>query len=175
MKYIKDNRIYNKVTHIVLNDMQIFNPTHEQILEAGYEVYEEPTPEPYEPTEEELLMTARQEKIAELMQWDDSNELNSFQLNGQQLRIRLDKRKDMRQSLLALDAENVSEFTYWNDDSPITLPVSVFINIMNKYEIYALTCYNITAQHKADIMGMSDVDAVKQYDVKDSYPEKLVF
>lgn len=38
-----------------IDGKQIINPTHEQLLADGWEVYEPPTAEPYEPTYEEKV------------------------------------------------------------------------------------------------------------------------
>jgi hypothetical protein len=38
-----------------LDGKQIINPTHEQLLADGWEVYEPPTAEPYTPTYEEIV------------------------------------------------------------------------------------------------------------------------
>lgn len=51
MKYIKNSEYFGGGS-IVLNGMRIFNPTHAQMLEAGWEVYTPParnlTPKDYE-------------------------------------------------------------------------------------------------------------------------------
>ena len=61
-RYIKDGQISDcKVLY--LDDVTILSPTEEQILEAGWQVYEPP-----QPTEEEIAEMARQNRIAELHQ-----------------------------------------------------------------------------------------------------------
>ena len=54
-QYIKDNKIrLQQDIIVVVNSKQIINPTEEQILADGWEVYE-PVVEPYKPTYEERV------------------------------------------------------------------------------------------------------------------------
>ena len=79
--YIKDNQILSRQS-IVLYDkkiidgeevsFQIINPTHEQILNNGWEVYVRP-----EPTIEDV----RANKLRELTADDSSSEVNTFYVN----------------------------------------------------------------------------------------------
>jgi hypothetical protein len=47
-----------------VGDKQIINPTHEQLVENGWEVYEPPTIEPYQPTYEERVEQLIREKYS---------------------------------------------------------------------------------------------------------------
>lgn len=42
MNYIKDNKFFRNP--LVVGDKQIVNPTHEQLIAEGWQVYEPPTP-----------------------------------------------------------------------------------------------------------------------------------
>lgn len=55
MIYIKDNKFFRNP--LVVGDKQIVNPTHEQLIAEGWQVYEPPTP-----SEDEL----RLQEIADL-------------------------------------------------------------------------------------------------------------
>ena len=58
-----DGKFWNGIS-IILGGMRIFNPSDEQLIEAGYTEYVEPTPS--EPTPEELLERAKQDKLFEI-------------------------------------------------------------------------------------------------------------
>ena len=47
-----------------IGDKQIINPTHEQLLADGWQVYEQPTAEPYQPTYEEKVEQLIREKYS---------------------------------------------------------------------------------------------------------------
>lgn len=108
-------------------------------------------------------------------EYDKSDAVNSFILNGKQMWLPLEERKNMRQSLIALKAQGIEKFTYWLGLTPITMPVAQFEAIMDAVEVYALQCYNVTAQHKANVMALTSIDDVENYDYKSGYPEKLMF
>lgn len=81
----------------------------------------------------------------------------------------------MRQSLIALKAEGIETFTYWLGLTPITMPVAKFEGILNAVEVYALKCFNVTAQHKGNIMPITTLEEMDAYDITAGYPEKLSF
>lgn len=66
MKYFKEINgkrvIFNGVLEV--GDKQIINPTHEQLLKEGWEVYEPPTVEPYQLTYEEKVEQLIREKYS---------------------------------------------------------------------------------------------------------------
>ena len=107
-------------------------------------------------------------------EYDTSDAVNSFCLGDQRMWLPLEERKSMRQSLIALKAMGVEEFTYWMGLIPITMPVEQFEQILNALEVYALRCYNVTAMHKSEVMTMP-IDDVVTYDYKAGYPDKLSF
>lgn len=119
--------------------------------------------------------SVKQQKIAEIDAYDTSDAVNEFTLNAVSMWLPLEERKSMRQSLIALKAQEIETFTYWNGLIPITMPVAQFEAIMNAVEVYALQCFNVTAQHKAEVMALTNIAEVERYDITKGYPEKLAF
>jgi hypothetical protein len=39
--------------------------------------------------------------------------------------------------------------------------------------MYALQCFNVTAQHKANVLALDTVDDVTSYDYTSGYPEQI--
>lgn len=124
---------------------------------------------------EPTLDEAKAEKVEVLTAYDKSPAVNLFYLAGNPMWLPLEERKSMRQSLIALKAEGIETFTYWLGLTPITMPVAQFETIMDKVEVYALQCFNVTAQHKANIMELETLEEVSEYDFTTGYPEKLSF
>lgn len=118
---------------------------------------------------------AKKMKIAEIEDYDKSSAVNEFTLGGNAMWLPLEERKSMRQSLIALKAKGIEEFTYWNDLTPITMPVAQFEAIMDAVEVYALQCFNVTAQHKANVMALESLEEVNAYNFTTGYPDKLAF
>lgn len=53
--YIKDG-VLSRCKSLIINEMQVFNPTEEQIVDAGWTEYVPPVVEPYVPTYEERVV-----------------------------------------------------------------------------------------------------------------------
>lgn len=140
----------------------------------------------HEPTEAEIksieadaeayyLPSSKSAKVAEITAYDKSDAVNSFTLGGNAMWLPLEERKSMRQSLIALKAESIETFTYWLGLTPITMSVAQFEAIMDKVEVYALQCFNVTAQHKAEVMSLTTIAEVEAYDITVGYPPELEF
>ena len=63
--------------------------------------------------------------------------------------------------------------TVWFDGTSLTIPCDTAIEMLSALEMYALQCFNTTAQHKANIAAMTTVDDVTAYDYTTGYPEKI--
>ena len=74
IQYRKGDNVYNG-RYIEVNGRMIIAPTPEILLENGY------IPIDVEPSQEELLKSAIQNKIAEILAYDNSDAVNSFKLN----------------------------------------------------------------------------------------------
>ena len=47
--------------------------------------------------------------------------------------------------------------------------------MLSALELYALECYNKTAEHKVAVEALTSLEAVENYDYTTSYPTKLNF
>lgn len=65
--------------------------------------------------------------------------------------------------------------TLWLDTTPITLAVELAIALLSALELYALECFNVTAQHKANVEALDSIEAVEAYDYTAGYPQRLSF
>ena len=151
---------------IILNDMWVINPTEEQILEAGYVLWEEPV---YVPT----LLDLKNEKVAALVEYDSSDAINGFTFNN--IPLWLDKATRVG-LMLRFESEKAAEeetTQLWADTTKITLPIDAAINLLHTIEIYASKCYDKTAEHRANIMALETAEEVENYDFTVGYPEKI--
>ena len=65
--------------------------------------------------------------------------------------------------------------TIWINDTPIILNCDAAIQMLNSIELYALSCYNVTANHKSNVCNLSIIEEVYNYDYTKDYPQKLEF
>ena len=157
---------------IVKDGMQTFNPTEEMLLEDGWV---EHIPVPYEPTEEEILNKEKEHKIEEIIRHDSSNEVNCFYIADQDMWLDKATRVGLK---LRFDAEITSghsETALWYNGVQFPLELNNALHMLNAIELYASACYDNTQAHIANIKALEDVEAIKSYDYRTGYPEKLRF
>ena len=151
-------------------------PSVEQLTEWGFEEYMEP-----EPTPEELLAKAKKEKIEELMEYDESEEVNSFALlqNGVKI-IDYWLPRDLRASLegdVIAFSKIQDHYNFDIRELGITLPLNCnrFLSALDELKIYAVKAFNVTSAHMFNIQQLSSIEEVESYDFTVEYPEKLSF
>lgn len=173
MKYYKiiDNKLVF-FTGSVLNTEQgiIVNPTDEQMLIAGWQVYVEP-----EPTAEELLANAKNEKLMQIDVYDSSSNVEEFTINGTPMWLGHELRQQIRTSADAYEAAGYENMTKVFNGTEFTFPIALWRQMLNALEIYAAEALNTTERHKNNIMQMDNVQDVIDYDYTTGYPLKLVF
>lgn len=164
-------QIENPDTH-EMEDMefQIFNPTHEMLINDGWELYTIP-----EPTEEEIFNKTKREKINEISHYDSSSEINIFYIQG--LPVWLDKatRAGLKlrfEAELAMKEENT---TLWYGNQNFTLQLNMAIQMLYAIEVYASKCYDNTQKHLANVEKLETLEEIMEYEYKVGYPEKLNF
>lgn len=107
--------------------------------------------------------------------YDSSAAVNAFKLKGITMWLDKSTRSGLKLRLEAELAAGKEETTLWYLTTPITLPVTTAIVMLNRLEIYASECYDVTQWHLAAIASLESVEDVLAYDFADSYPEKLNF
>ena len=151
-------------------NMQTFNPTHEMLIEDGWELYVTP-----EPTEEELFNDAKRQKILEINNYDSSDEINIFYI--QELPVWLDKATSAGLKL-RFEAElaiGKTDTTLWYDNMQFPLSLENAMHMLYAIEVYASACYDNTQLHLSNVDKLETIDEIKNYDYIKGYPEKLNF
>lgn len=146
----------------------IVNPSHEDMLAAGWQVWTEP-----EPTAEELLATAKANKLAEIEAYDQSDNVNQFYLGGVPMWLDAQTRQQLRISIDAYQATGAEIVTKWFGGQEFTFPTSAWLQMLNALEVYAAEALNVTEAHKAAVNALDSVEAVEAYDITAGYPQKL--
>lgn len=172
MRYKKDNKIVTvgEWTSLRISDNQLFvgRPTEEQLIEWGFSLVEE-----HVPTQEELLEQARMERLAALDEYDSSDSVNSFTLNGNPMWLDYATRQQLRTSIEAYQAQGIENVTKWFDGVQFTFPTSVWLQMLNALEVYASEALNVTESHRAAINALTSIDDIDEYDFTTGYPKKI--
>lgn len=119
------------------------------------------------------LETIKQEKLNELSTYDKSENVNSFTLNGDILWLDKDTRVGLMNSTNIQKEAGQKTTTLWFEGKSYTLPCDTAIQMLSALELYALSCYNVTAQHKANVEALTTKEEVEAYDYTTGYPDKL--
>lgn len=164
---------------IVLGDKQIFNPTEDKILAAGYQIYV-PEPDP-EPSAEQLLAEAIENKVAEIEDYDTSTDVDECYIQYQGQTIPYWGNKTDRASLQKAVENHIAQrlSTYRLDlreyGVSIDIDCAVMLDMLQKLEVYASQCYNKTSDHIFAVRLLTDTESVESYDYTVGYPNKLTF
>ena len=65
--------------------------------------------------------------------------------------------------------------TLWFGNLKLDISPDAAIQMLSALELYALECYNVTAEHKAKVKAMNDINSINSYNYTVNYPDKLKF
>lgn len=168
-KYIKDNitKYANRIV-VTIDGIAYINPTEEQILADGWVECKQ---EVHEPTLEEM----KRRKIDQITAYDTSSNVNSFTLDGEEVWLDKDTRVGLMNSTNIQKSAGQENTTLWFEGKSYTISCDTAIQMLSALELYALECYNVTAQHKANMEALTTKEEVEAYDYTTGYPNKLNF
>lgn len=119
------------------------------------------------------LRQAKREKLAAISEYDTSDKVNGFSLNGSVVWLDKATRVGLMNSTTIAKAAGNKTTTLWLGEMKIEVDCDKAIQLLSALEMYALQCFNVTASHKAEVSDMTDIDKVLAYDVTAGYPEQL--
>lgn len=164
------NEDESSLAQILANPVK--NEEAEQLAKELYELIEIDFGVKPKPTELEVEKSKMLKKIDE---YDTSIDVNSFYLNG--LQVWLDKatRVGLMNSLNIEKNAGKEISTIWFGNIKLELNTEAAIQMLSALELYALECYNKTAEHKVNVNSKTSVTEIVNYDYTQGYPDKLNF
>lgn len=123
--------------------------------------------------EGKTLEEAKEKLIAEITDYDTSDKVNGFMLNG--LLVWLDKatRVGLMNSTTIAKASGQETTTLWLGGMKLVVDCDKAIQLLSALEMYALECFNVTASHKQAVSELTTIEEVEAYDYKAGYPKML--
>ena len=112
------------------------------------------------------------EKMAKLADFDKSEAVNSFTIQGQKMWLDNDTRRKLKFRIDSYKASGKTETTLWLGDYPFTFPLDLAEQILTALEVYASECYDKTQEHERNIKALESKEAVHDYPF-DGYPKML--
>ena len=121
------------------------------------------------------LDKAIEKKIALIKDYDKSQGVNSFALNGQPAWLDKATRVGLVNSLTIEKSAGRTETELWLNGESYILPIDVVLQMLVVLELYAKECYNMTEQHIANVKKIEDINRVRNYDYTKGYPQRPQF
>lgn len=164
-------REYKDEHNTSLYDVLLSEGTNDQIEDINYNIKVDFNIAP----EKSPLDRAKELVLRKIDQYDTSPNVNGFMLNGVQVWLSKDTRVGLMNSITIEKNAGKEESALWLNGICITVNCDAAIQMLSSLELYALACYNKTAEHKLAVSQLTDVSKVKAYDYTAGYPDKLSF
>lgn len=134
--------------------------------ESGYPILVDYTPS---------LEEVRNNKILKIQEYDKSSNVNSFYIDGQSMWLDKETRLGLVNSINLQKKQGVTITILWYNSRSYTLDCDIALDMLDKLELYAISCYNTTQSHIANINLLADKSSIELYNYTSGYPEKLNF
>ena len=140
-----------------------------QAVEAEIDHY--PTAEDIELLSNKYLETLKKGKIVQVKEYDKSDNVNKFIINGEAVWMDKDTRMGIVGGIRAQKEEGATTVSVMFGNTWYNIPVQDALDILNTVEIYAMACFKRTSEHLAAIEELQTIDAVSEYDFTTGYPK----
>lgn len=124
-------------------------------------------------TEDEVIAELKELKNDEITKYDTSSNVNVFSLNGVDVWLDRDTRVSLMNSTTIAKNMGQENTILWLGTVKITVKCDQAIQLLSALEMYALSCFNKTAEHKKNVEALSTINEIVSYDYTVGYPEKL--
>lgn len=119
------------------------------------------------------LEKAKKEKLASILAYDTSSDVNGFMLNGNKVWLDKETRVGLMNSTQITRDMGQDTTTLWFDGYKLEVRCDMAIMLLSSLEMYALECFNVTAAHKKAVSELTTIEEVEAYDYKTGYPKQL--
>ena len=113
--------------------------------------------------------------ISKINEYDKSSQVNGVTINGMYTWFDKATRVGLRNSTNVLKKLGNETTSLWVNNKEITIKCDQLIDMLDKLELYALNCFDITSKHKRNVYQLSTIEEIENYDYTSGYPEKLTF
>lgn len=124
--------------------------------------------------EASLVRAAKAKLLEDIENWDKGSEVNGFVVNGEEAWLDKNTRVGLMNSATIAKGAGQTEVSLWLNDKSYNVKPDTLTSMLSNVEIYAMMCYNKTAEHKAAVESLESVEDICGYDYTVGYPEKLV-
>lgn len=115
----------------------------------------------------------QQELIKVQKEYDSSDEVNSFTINGVEGWLNKQTRLGIINDINILEEQRESKYTLWIGQTPIEMKLNNIRDFINKIEVYAMACYANTQSKINEINNIKVQKDLFTYDITTGYPSKI--
>lgn len=119
------------------------------------------------------IETLKEVKLKELADYDKSNNVNSLKINDGSVWFDKDTRSALSTSIDSASLLGETSITYVINDIEFSIEIPKAKQMLAIIQRYADSCFLVTEAHKRAIKGLSEAEAIVNYDVTIDYPTKL--
>lgn len=107
--------------------------------------------------------------------YDSSENVNRFYLGDIALWLDKATRVGLVNSITIEKKAKRNTTCLWYENNHINMSVDTTLDLLYQLELYALSCYNVTAQHLVYIDQCEEIAELRSFDVCSDYPDILQF
>lgn len=169
--YIKNEKIKSRekiVLYKTIEDelYQIINPSHEMLIEDGWELYVAP---------EKTIEQLKESKIEEITIYDKSRSVNEFYIENMSLWLSREERIVIKDRFTREIERGITLTKLRYEGLSIELDPLMGIQMIDALSAYADACFDVTEDHKAAVRLLETKEDIEKYDYTIGYPDKLTF
>lgn len=117
----------------------------------------------------------RAKKVALIQDYDKCEAVNSFLVNGDRMWLDKNTRVGLVNSTQVAKAAGAEYIVLWANDKSYNVPCDTMLQMLAVLELYAMECYNVTAEHIAKVNALEDLNRIYNYNYTKGYPQRLKF
>ena len=122
-----------------------------------------------------ILDKEKNKKIENIKDYDKSDSVNSFIINGKSAWLDKATRVGLVNSLNMEKAAGREMSVLYLNGEKIDISIDEALNMLVVLELYAKECYVVTERHIANIREMNDMGKIHNYRYDIGYPQRLIF
>lgn len=127
------------------------------------------------------LAYAIRSKVTEIEAYDKSPNINGVYINdvlipwSDDVKSSLNRntRMSVKNSTEVAKNSGMTSTTLWLGDMKIDIECDKALQLLDALEMYAMTCFNVTAAHKKAVSELKTIKEVEAFDVTADYPSQL--
>lgn len=121
------------------------------------------------------LRSAKNDTVAEINGYNDSEAVNGFKLGGKVMWLTLEERQAAKMALDAYEHNGEKTMPKMWDGVEYDYTIETYRDMLAKIEQYASECQNVTEKHLQAVEKLTTVEEVCDYDYTQGYPEMIDF